>query len=136
MAGGGGLAGDSRKHDSGHYFDLGLVGEKESEEGDTFKGSGRGAGGRGSGRWRHAVAELWRASSATGKGEGRGNQAGEDPHPKAELRRWLAATAEQRGGSCDDDRGAAARLGFTRQKAAAAVLAGPRAQGGSFIGRP
>jgi hypothetical protein len=48
----------------------------------------------------------------------------------------LTATAEQRGGGCDGDRGAASRLGFTRQKAAAAVLAGPRARVGSFIGRP
>jgi hypothetical protein len=47
---------------------------------------------------------------------------------------------KQRGGGCDGDRGAAAkaaaRLGFTRQKVAAAVLVGPRARGGSFIGLP
>jgi hypothetical protein len=58
---------------------------------------------------------------------------------EADLRRQLAATAEQRGGDCDSDRGAAAkaavRLGFMRKKAAAAVLVGPRAWGGSFIGR-
>jgi hypothetical protein len=105
MADGGGVVGDSRKRDSGHYFDSGLVGEKESEEGDAFKRSGP---------------------------TPRENQVGEDPHPRAKLRRWLAATAEQQ----DGDRGAAEWLRFTRQKAAAAVLAGPRARGGNFIGRP
>jgi hypothetical protein len=42
----GGLAGKSRKRDSGHYFDSSLVREKESKEGNTFKGSGQGAVGR------------------------------------------------------------------------------------------
>jgi hypothetical protein len=44
MADGGGVVGDSRKRDSGHYFDSGLVGERENEEADGFKGSGRDAG--------------------------------------------------------------------------------------------
>jgi hypothetical protein len=73
-----------------------------------------------------------------GSGQGKRNQAGEDPHPKAELRRRLVAIAEQRGGGCDGDRGAtakaAARLGFSRQEAAAAGLTDPRARGGHFIG--
>jgi hypothetical protein len=41
---GGRLTGESRKRDSGHYFDSGLVGERENEEADGFKGSGRDAG--------------------------------------------------------------------------------------------
>jgi hypothetical protein len=36
--------------------------------------------------------------------EGKG--AGEDPHPKAELRRQLAVAVERRGGSCNDDQSA------------------------------
>jgi hypothetical protein len=44
---GGGLTRESCRRDSGHYFDSGLVGEKESKEGNAFKGSGRGTGGQG-----------------------------------------------------------------------------------------
>jgi hypothetical protein len=41
------LVGKSRKRDSGHGFNSGLAWEKESEEGNAFKGLLRGAGGRG-----------------------------------------------------------------------------------------
>jgi hypothetical protein len=44
-----------------------------------------------------------------GRREKRGKPASEVPHPKAELRWWLAATEEWQGSDGDGDRGAAAK---------------------------
>jgi hypothetical protein len=76
------------------------------------------------GRRRGAVAKLQRAIVRAGGWEIEGKRAGEDPHPKAELRRQLATAAEQRGGGCDGDRNTAAMA------AATAGLTGSRARSG------
>jgi hypothetical protein len=80
------------------------LGERE-QGGGLERGAGGGEGGRrqGAARWR------WRASVTAGGGEEKGKQAGEDPYPKAELRRWLTATEERRGGNSDSGRGAAVK---------------------------
>jgi hypothetical protein len=101
-------------------------GRKRARRGTCLKDRDEAPGAEEGGRRQRAVEELQQASSTAGMGEGRGNQASEDPHPKAELQRRLMATTSK----------AVTRLGFTRQKAVAAVLVGPRARGGSFVARP
>jgi hypothetical protein len=85
------------------------------------------------GRWR------WRAIARAGEQGGKGKEAGEVPHPKAELQRRLATIEEWRGSGGDGDQGALAKAALAwaaRQEAAAAGLADPGARGGGFIGRP
>jgi hypothetical protein len=67
-------------------------------------------------RWWCAARRRWLAIACAGKRGGRGKEAGEFPHPKAKLRRWLAAIEERRGGSGDgdDDRGSAAKAALAR----------------------
>jgi hypothetical protein len=67
------------------------------------------------------VAELRQAIVHAGRWKTEGKRAGEDPHPKAELRRQLAVAAERRGGSYDSDRSmvsmaVAARASRTRRR--------------------
>jgi hypothetical protein len=127
------------KRDSGHDFSSGLAWEKESEEKNAFRGLERGARAREGGRRRGAARRRWRESVAAGRGEGRGKQAGEDNYPKAKLRWWLTAIEEWQGSNGGRGRGSvrvAALARAMRQGAAAAGLAGPRARGGGFIGRP
>jgi hypothetical protein len=66
-----------------------------------------------------------------GRHKNEGKTVGEDPHPKAELRRQLAVAAEWQGGSCDGDRrgvNGGGGWGFEGEEAAAAGYAEPRAR--------
>jgi hypothetical protein len=102
------LVGDPRKRDSGRGFNSGLVWEKESEEGNASTGLRRGAGGQGRRTTARCGGETPASNRARGNTGNRGERAGEDPHPKAELRLQLAAIAERQGGGYDGDRNAAA----------------------------
>jgi hypothetical protein len=67
-----------------------------------------------------------------GRRKTEGKRAGEDPHPKAELRRQLAAVAERRGAVATATKMRQQwrwRLGHRGQQAAAAGLMGSRARG-------
>jgi hypothetical protein len=109
VAGGGGLIRKSRKHASGHDFGLGLACEKESEEGNAFRGLEQGAGGRG--RWTTARRSMMATASKRrgGRGRGKGKAGRGGPLRKTELQWWFTATEERRGDDGDSGRGAAAK---------------------------
>jgi hypothetical protein len=76
-----GLAAESRKCDSGHSFDSSLAGEKENEEGNTFKGLRRGTGGRGRlTAARHGTAgTVSKRRGGKGRGKGKSGRRGSSP---------------------------------------------------------
>jgi hypothetical protein len=116
-AGGGGLVGKSRKCDPGHGFDSGLAWEKESEEGNAFKGSGRGARGRG----KQTVAACGRGAPASNRACGKAGKRG-----KTGRQRW----PPPRGASAAH--GGVPELGGKGGGAARVARQG----GGGFIRRP
>jgi hypothetical protein len=69
----------------------------------------------GEGRQRRGtLAKLRRAIVRTGGWKTEGKRAGEDPHPKAELRWQLAVAAERRGGGCNGDQNPASMAAAAR----------------------
>jgi hypothetical protein len=79
-------------YETGHNFGSGLAWEKESKEGNAFRGLGRGAGDRGR---RMAVR---RGMVAMGRGEKKGKQASEDAYLHVEFRQRAGATERRRSG--------------------------------------
>jgi hypothetical protein len=81
--GGGGLVDESCLRNSGHYFDSGLVGEKEIEEGNAPTGLRRSASGRG----RRATARRGGGAPASNRalegGEQRGKRKKEEGGERA-----------------------------------------------------
>jgi hypothetical protein len=115
-------------------------GRKTARRGTRLGAWNEAPGAEEGGRWRGAARRQQRASFTAGRGEEEGKQAGEDPHPKAELQWQLAATEGRRGGDRDGDRGAAAKMAagarVCETRGGGCGFCGTEGACGGFIGQP
>jgi hypothetical protein len=132
---GGGLAEELRLRDSSHYFDSGLVTEKEIKEGNAAMELRRSAGDRGRRATARRGGEAPTSNHVRGRMENRGEKGRRGSSPQG----GAPAAAERRGGSCNGNLAAAAMAAAARASRArggGCELDGSEGTGQRFIGQP